>query len=433
MRLYDFQKKGLDRVKGKENVALYWDMGLGKTVAGFEQMRRFGGNLNLIVCQKSKMDDWAQHAASEGNVGCVAVIGQKHKDADIRRTIAEVSGYKIVVIVNYELLWRRPALSEVMWDTVMLDESSIIQNEKTKACRSILNLHHEHCILLSGTPCSGKYENLWSQAWLLGWRISRTAFDATYVNWEKFYVGTAVHYRPCKDDPYKNTVRLKKKLREYGADFIKTEEVMELPEQVIQTIRLDRSKDYDTFRKNRFVEFGEKPVTELIGDSIMAWRIGLRKLCAEHSQAKNEAVKDLLASSNGRFVVFYNWNTELQMLMTICEELKKPMSLVNGTDKDLAAYEAEEDSVTLVQYQAGAMGLNLQLARRVVYYSLPERSDLFEQSKKRIHRIGQEGTCFYYLPLTRSSIEESIYRCLEERRDYTDELFRKEVGYEAHK
>lgn len=121
------------------------------------------------------------------------------------------------------------------------------------------------------------------------------------------------------------------------------------------------------------------------------------------------------------------------MLMTICEELKKPMSLVNGTDKDLAAYEAEEDSVTLVQYQAGAMGLNLQLARRVVYYSLPERSDLFEQSKKRIHRIGQEGTCFYYLPLTRGSIEESIYRCLEERRDYTDELFRKEVGYEAHK
>ena len=119
--------------------------------------------------------------------------------------------------------------------------------------------------------------------------------------------------------------------------------------------------------------------------------------------------------------------------MTICEELGKPMSLVNGTDKDLKAYETDSSTVTLVQYQAGAMGLNLQKARRVIYYSLPERSDLFEQSRKRIHRIGQKSTCFYYIPLTTGSIETSIYDCLKERRDYTDELFRKEVGHEAHK
>ena len=62
MKLYGFQKKGLDRVGDKQNVALYWDMGLGKTFAGYEQMKRFGGRLNLIVCQKSKMMDWREHA-----------------------------------------------------------------------------------------------------------------------------------------------------------------------------------------------------------------------------------------------------------------------------------------------------------------------------------------------------------------------------------
>lgn len=435
MKLYGFQKKGLDRVGDKQNVALYWDMGLGKTFAGYEQMKRFGGRLNLIVCQKSKMMDWAEHVASEGNVDIATMIGQKNKDDEIRKGINDglEKGLRLVIIVNYELLWRRPSLAGFGWDTIMLDESSMIQNEKTKAARCILNLSSVHNILLSGTPCSGKYENLWTQAWLLGWHISKSAFDSTYVNWERFKVGTAIHYRPCKDNPYRNVERLKRKFHEYGADFIKTEDVMELPEQVIQTIRLDRSKEYDTFRKSRFVEFGDKPVVELVGDSIMAWRIGLRKLCAEHSSEKNEAVKDLLSSSNERFVIFYNWNTELQMLMTICEELGKPMSLVNGTDKDLKAYETDSSSVTLVQYQAGAMGLNLQKARRVIYYSLPERSDLFEQSRKRIHRIGQKSTCFYYIPLTTGSIETSIYDCLKERRDYTDELFRKEVGHEAHK
>ena len=47
----------------------------------------------------------------------------------------------------------------------------------------------------------------------------------------------------------------------------------------------------------------------------------------------------------------------------------------------------------------------------------------FEQSKKRIHRIGQKQTCFYYLMLCRGSIEERILKTLEERKDFTDELF----------
>ena len=72
------------------------------------------------------------------------------------------------------------------------------------------------------------------------------------------------------------------------------------------------------------------------------------------------------------------------------------------------------------------MGLNLQKANKIVYFSLPERSDLFEQSKKRIHRIGQKNACTYYIMQTASSIDQLIYRALEEKRDYTDELFREQ-------
>ena len=72
------------------------------------------------------------------------------------------------------------------------------------------------------------------------------------------------------------------------------------------------------------------------------------------------------------------------------------------------------------------MGLNLQKANKVVYFSLPERSELFEQSKKRIHRIGQKNVCTYYLMMTKDSIDESILKALNRREDYTDELFREE-------
>jgi SNF2 family DNA or RNA helicase len=76
-----------------------------------------------------------------------------------------------------------------------------------------------------------------------------------------------------------------------------------------------------------------------------------------------------------------------------------------------------------VQYQAGAMGLNLQKANKIIYFSLPLQSELFEQSKKRIHRIGQKKTCFYWYLITENSIEEQIYQTLKERRDYTNKLF----------
>ena len=72
------------------------------------------------------------------------------------------------------------------------------------------------------------------------------------------------------------------------------------------------------------------------------------------------------------------------------------------------------------------MGLNLQKANKIIYYSPPLSSELYEQSKKRIHRIGQKGTCYYYNLTVTGSIEERIYSTLAMRRDYTEKLFEEE-------
>ena len=98
---------------------------------------------------------------------------------------------------------------------------------------------------------------------------------------------------------------------------------------------------------------------------------------------------------------------------------------MNGEKKDLSSYEQFDDSITFIQYQAGAMGLNLQKANQIVYFTLPERPDLFEQSKKRIHRIGQEKRCFYYYLLCENSVELDILENLKMRKEYNDALFLK--------
>ena len=207
-------------------------------------------------------------------------------------------------------------------------------------------------------------------------------------------------------------------LRNYGFYFLKTEDVLSLPEQTFVNINVDSSTAYKRFRKHQIVEVNGKT---LVGDTTLTRMLHERQLCGKYSEAKLQAFADLLESTDDRLVVFYNFNEELTKLEWIAKD--RPLSYINGSVKDLTAYENEDNSVTFVQYQAGAMGINLQKANKIVYFTLPLSSELFEQSKKRTHRIGQEKSCFYYLMLCKDSIEEKILKALKQRRDYTNKLF----------
>ena len=162
---------------------------------------------------------------------------------------------------------------------------------------------------------------------------------------------------------------------------------------------------------------------EFVGDTTLTKLLYERRLCGEFNPMKMVAFQNLLESTEERVIVFYNFWDEVNVLTALCETLQRPVSVVNGKDKYLYAYKNKSDSVTFVQYQAGAMGLNLQKANRIIYFTPTLSSELFEQSKKRIHRIGQNKPCFYYYLTVRGSVEEHIYKVLEMRKDYTEALF----------
>ena len=103
--------------------------------------------------------------------------------------------------------------------------------------------------------------------------------------------------------------------------------------------------------------------------------------------------------------------------------MERPISLVNGEIRDLENYEKCDNSVTFIQYQAGAKGLNLQKANKIIYFSLPLSCENYMQSQKRIHRIGQDKPCFYYILETENSIDRKILQALNRQEDYTNILF----------
>lgn len=205
---------------------------------------------------------------------------------------------------------------------------------------------------------------------------------------------------------------------------MKTDEVFELPEQIWNDIKVPTTKEYRKFRSSGIIKIGDD---ELVGDCTLSKMLYERMLCGHYNQNKIDAFRDLLESTSNRVIVFYNFDAELRAIEDVCLELDRPTSIVNGHERDLACYEQYDDTVVIVQYQAGAMGLNLQSANRIVYFTPPLSCELYSQSKKRIHRIGQNQPCFYYRLMCDKSIEERIYKTLERGIDYTDKLFEKDV------
>lgn len=382
-------------------------------------MKDLQSTVNLVICQKSKVNDWVDHFIKYYG-GTSRIYNLTNKNS-LELFFNEVNNKNIfpevrTAVINYELAFRRSELADLRDFTLMLDESSLIQNETAKRSKFVLKkLKPKNVILLSGTPTSGKYERLWSQMNLLGWKISKEMYYRQYVDMQLSDEG----YPIIKG--YKNVERLKKKMREHGCVFMKSDEVLDLPQQNFIDVNVPETKEYNKFMKNSIVTVND---VELVGDTTLTKLLYARQLCGMYNADKLKAFQDLVESTDDRLIVFYNFNDELDELFEVAHKCERQVSVVNGSYKSLYVYEGVKNSITFVQYQAGAMGLNLQLANKVIYFSPPLSSELFEQSKKRIHRIGQNQPCFYYQ--LKSGIEYNIYDTLSMRRDYTDELFKRE-------
>ena len=417
LRLLDFQKRGLESVKTLNHVLFAWEMGTGKTYLGSEKLRELNAVCNLCVCQKSKIDDWINHFRRYyANYDVYDLTKPKSLEAFM------LSGAYRVGVINYDLVWRREGLKTLRGFTLLLDESSLIQHETTKRTRFILRLQPENVILLTGSVVNGKYEYLWSQLHLLGWQISKTAYWNTYVD---YYIDRRQGFPLMKVRGYKMVDRLKSKLYEYGCRFMKAEEAIELPEQNFIEHKVNVPKGYWKFKRTHVLETdgelleGANPLTQLLGE---------RKLCSYLCAEKIEVFKDILDSTSDRIIVFYNFYKELDLLIDACKD--RPYGVVNGEKKDVKPFKDNDNGVLFAQYQSASYGLNLQEANRIVYFSPTLSSEMYEQSKKRVHRLGQERPCFYHLLICKDSVEEKIYKTLAMRRDYTLALFEKGEEYD---
>lgn len=415
--LYPHQVEVLGDLYHNKSAGIFYDMGLGKTIIGSIKATSYKMPI-LIIAPKSVCFQWLEHFKDWHKEYKRYNLTNKK---DLESFIIDNDNLKVGVI-NYDVIYRRDELLKLKNYTLILDESQAISNIQSKRTKAIMKLKFENVLLLSGTPVSNSdYMKLYPMLKLLGLNMNKREYEDRYGNWFTMEMNGIKFRVLSKTNPYKNVDELKKVMHDLGCVFMKTDEVIDLPQQRFIDVPIKPSKYYKTFVKDGYVDCGEY---EYISSSPTTDMLYQRQLC--NSKEKLETLKTLLESTEDRVIIFYNFNCELVLLQQLVSKLKRPLSFVNGSEKNLNCYNNNNDSITLVQYQSGSSGVNLQKANKMIYYSPPIKSDFFEQSKKRIHRIGQESKCTYWKLVTTNSIEQKIYNTLDLKRDYTDELFRRD-------
>ena len=123
-----------------------------------------------------------------------------------------------------------------------------------------------------------------------------------------------------------------------------------------------------------------------------------------------------------KVVMFARFVPEIEAIKAMLEKKKLSYRLIYGATKDRAEQvkdfqENPDVKVFVGQLQTTGMGLTLTAASVAVFYSLDFSYANYEQSRARIHRIGQKEKCLYIHLVAKNTVDEKIMNALKHKGD----------------
>jgi hypothetical protein len=171
-------------------------------------------------------------------------------------------------------------------------------------------------------------------------------------------------------------------------------------------------KQFARVQKDRWHIYEDRPLND-VGEMFLV----MRKL-VNTDVSRVAAVMELM-EKHPKLIIFYNFNSELEMLRQFQDMLDVPVAEWNGhrhqeiPDTDRWLY--------LVQYTAGAEGWNCISTDAMVFWSLNYSYKIFEQAKGRIDRLNTPYTDLYYYVLrSASAVDTAITKALATKQAFNE-------------
>lgn len=499
--LYDWQKKLVDSIMSNRCFGLFLDMGLGKTPISLALAERHSCTKVIVITINAKVVEsqydegsWLYWAGKSDMKYQFSVKKETHFDEE----------HSDILLINYESLYIRNktkkkssvTLSKPVVDfiascknknvAIIVDESHKMKDLTSKQTKAINLLKAKleakarvvFTYLLTGTPFTTGYIDLYSQLKTLGYNETKSNFVDDFcvrgnvpglLGWQQPIVG------------YKNIEQLFKLVHRY-AITVETNTVVKLPEQIFVEHTLPMSDDFYMFMSEKVPEQkllsysiqqnAPEEITSMFSKSIVkrnnffyrdigvlagspwlaetsgAFWLRARQLSigfngnAEMSQwydkRRLEQLKIFLENNPDNYVLFYNYTPELLEIFDICTELDYNIDVYCGEVKSLMYYEryarqtneqklTNTKNIIIANFASGSTGMNWQQYNKCIIFSLPLYKD-FSQGIKRIHRTGQTKPVFYHIFYQNNWLDKGMYSALKEQRDYNEQMFEADLA-----
>lgn len=320
-------------------------------------------------------------------------------------------------------------LKQFHFKYLVLDESHIIKNPKSKVAKAVSSLKCDNRISLTGTPIENSLTDLWSQMNFLN-----PGLLGSYPFFKSNYVG------PIE----RNADEAKRdELKELIAPFIlrrtKNEVAKELPPLTSQTIfcemTLEQRKLYDRVKS----KYRNELISSLTDKSLNSQRFVILKglmelrLIANHpylfdndadtKSGKFEKIAEMLQNAvetGHNVLVFSQFVRHLELVEDLLNKSDLTYSKLTGNTRKRAEQINKFNSnpecrIFLISLKAGGVGLNLTKADYVFMLDPWWNPFAEKQAIDRAYRIGQDKNVFSYKFITEDSIEDKILQLQEKK------------------
>jgi len=389
--LYDFQKKLVDYADPSFMYAA--DTGTGKTIMSIHHYLKYAtGEPILIVAPP-----------------------QKIKEQGWRRDIQAVCNFYKIEIQFSEMSYGKLADQYKLYKGwfVIFDEAHYIKNSTSQRGKAAAKLARQssHFVLLTATPASNGWEDTYNYFIMFGYFKSKKEMNDRHAKWGTMYLGTR---RIPKIEGWINEDQLHDKYDSFTVSISK-DDALDLPPLIFEDVKFSKSKEYQIVSKDRVLD-------DVDYDTPSKLAHGLRYYA--NQKDKLDYAQMLCESTENNIIIFYYYQKEVEALK---EKVKnKQFFEVSGKAShlpDKETWKNLKNSVTFVQYMAGSAGIELQYANTVIFYTPTYSFQDYSQALGRAYRNGQEKKVTVYRFITQNTIEQAVYKALENKQDFSEELY----------
>ena len=433
---HEYQKYSIQKIIENNKYGLFLDMGLGKTVStltAFSDLQLLDTDKMLVIAPLNvAKDTWADEINKWEHLKHMTVskvlgtpkqrIDALKQDADIYITNKENTKW---LCDYYKKDWP--------FDMIVVDELSTFKNhtsQRFKALKKKLPLV-KRFVGLTGTPSPNSMMDLWAQVYLIdsGERLEKsfTRFRERYFkpthqvsehvfNWELREDAEELIYQKIED------VCISMK----ASDYLDMPERIDTSQEV--TLSNEERKLYEELERDYILESEEdgtivaqsgaslsQKLLQLSNGAVYTDEQDVRQV---HDR-KLDKLEEIVEESQGQpILLFYNFKHDKERILERFNQ-----AVVLGSDGYKDEWDKGNTEILLAHPASAGHGLNLQQGGHIiVWFGLTWSLELYQQANARLYRQGQDNTTIIHHIMTENTIDQRVYKALQNKELTQDEL-----------